>query len=58
MESTPVCGVAMRNEVVAPFEAPSLRRDIAVGNTPHEHNGNGTPSAAAYNTERKLCPAR
>ena len=53
IESTPVCGVAIKNEVVAPFDAPSLRNDIAVGMTPHEHNGKGTPIIAAQKTERK-----
>ena len=41
MESTPVCGVAIRNDVVAPLLAPSLCSDIAVGRTPHEHSGSG-----------------
>ena len=58
MESTPVCGVAMRNDIVAPFDAPSLRKDIAVGITPQEHNGNGMPNMAALSTERKLLPLR
>ena len=31
MESMPVCGVAMRNEAMAPFEAFSLRSPMAVG---------------------------
>ena len=53
MESTPVCGVAIRNDVAAPFDAPSLRSDMAVGSTPHEHNGRGMPSRAALTTERK-----
>ena len=58
MESTPVCGVAMRNDATAPFDAPSLRSDIAVGMTPHEHSGNGTPSRAAFSTERNVGFAR
>ena len=58
MESTPVWGVAMRNEIVAPFDAPSLRKDIAVGITPQEQSGNGIPKIAAPSTERKLLPLR
>jgi hypothetical protein len=56
MESTPVCGVAIRNDTVAPFDAPSLRIDAAVGITPHEHRGSGMPNMAAHITERKLLP--
>ena len=47
MESTPVCGVAMRNEATAPLLAPSRRSDIAVGITPQEQRGSGTPKRAA-----------
>lgn len=53
MESTPVCGVAIRKEVVAPLLAPSLRNDMAVGITPQEHRGNGIPNKAAHSTDRK-----
>ena len=52
IESTPVCGVAIRNDTTAPFEAPSFRSDIAVGMTPHEQSGSGMPSSAALITER------
>ena len=31
MESMPVCGLAMRNEAIAPFDAFSFLRPIAVG---------------------------
>ena len=58
MESMPVCGVAMRNDTVAPFDAPSRCNDIAVGITPHEHSGSGMPSNAAATTERISLPAR
>ena len=54
MESTPVWGVAMRNETVAPFDAPSRRRDMAVGSTPQEQSGSGIPKSAARSTERRL----
>ena len=50
MLSTPVCGVAIKNDVVAPCDAPCLFRDTAVGNTPQEHSGNGIPSNAAFIT--------
>ncbi len=54
MESMPVCGVAMRNEATAPFEAPSFLSPTAVGMTPHEQSGNGMPSNAAHSTESLL----
>ena len=54
MLSTPVCGVAIRNDTVAPLLAPSRLRPIAVGMTPHEHRGSGTPNRAESRTERKL----
>lgn len=53
MESIPVCGVAIRKDVVALCEAPSFLRDMAVGITPHEQSGRGIPIAVALNTERK-----
>ena len=58
MLSTPVWGVAMRNDVEAAREAPLRRNATAVGSTPHEHRGNGTPKAAAVATERSPVPAR
>jgi hypothetical protein len=48
----------MRNDVVAAVEAPFLRNDIAVGRTPHEQSGNGTPSNAALKDCLKPFPAR
>ena len=54
IESMPVCGVAQRNAVVAAFEPPSFRRDMAVGMTPQEHKGSGIPNKLANMTERKL----
>jgi hypothetical protein len=57
MESTPVCGVEMRKDTVAPFDAPSRYSDVAVGITPHEQSGSGMPNRAAHSTERKLLPA-
>ena len=47
MLSTPVCGVEIRNAVVAPLLAPWRRKEAATGITPHEHNGSGTPKAEA-----------
>jgi hypothetical protein len=54
IESTPVCGVEIRNETVAPRDAPSRLSEAAVGITPHEHSGRGIPNSAAQSTERKL----
>lgn len=48
----------MRNETVAPLDAPSRRKDIAVGITPQEHNGKGMPNSAAYKTDLMLFCAR
>ena len=51
MESTPVCGVDTRKDTTEPLEAPSRRKDMAVGITPHEHKGSGTPKSAEYITD-------
>lgn len=53
IESTPVCGVAIKKEATAPLDAPSLRIDIAVGITPQEQSGKGMPMSAALITLRK-----
>jgi hypothetical protein len=53
IESIPVSGVEIRNASVAPLDAPFLRSDIAVGRTPHEQSGSGTPKSAARNTDLK-----
>ena len=58
MLSTPVWGVAMRNDVDAAREAPLRRSATAVGSTPQEHSGNGMPKAAAVATDRNPVPAR
>ena len=54
MLSTPVCGVEVRKDTVAPLLAPSFRNDMAVGITPQEQSGKGMPKAAAFSTEPKL----
>ena len=54
IESTPVWGVAIKKDTVAPFDAPSRLSDIAVGITPHEHKGKGIPNNAAQHTDAKL----
>ena len=54
IESMPVCGVAIRKEATAPFDAPSFLSPTAVGMTPHEQSGNGTPSSAAQSTDSLL----
>ena len=53
IESTPVSGVEIRKESVAPFEAPFFLKDMAVGITPHEQSGKGTPNKAAVKTDLK-----
>lgn len=58
MLSTPVCGVAIRNEVDAARDAPLLRSDTAVGSTPQEHSGNGMPNSAAFITDLASLPAK
>lgn len=50
MESTPVSGVEMKNEAVAPLLAPLFRISAAAGITPQLHNGKGAPINAALNT--------
>ena len=54
MESTPVCGVAIKKETTAPLEAPSLYKAMAVGITPQEHSGKGMPNKVAYKTDTQL----
>jgi hypothetical protein len=49
--STPVCGVDIRNEIEAPFEAPFLKIETPVGITPQEHKGKGIPIRAALSTD-------
>ena len=40
-----------RKDIDAALEAPFRRMAIAVGNTPHEHKGKGTPIAATLITD-------
>ncbi|GHE81683.1 hypothetical protein GCM10011501_07470 [Thalassotalea profundi] len=47
-ESTPVSGVATKNEEVAGAEAPLLLNSVATGITPQEHKGKGAPISAAF----------
>jgi len=54
MESTPVVGVEIRNESVAPLLAPDLLIEFANGITPHEHTGNGVPKRVALITKKTL----
>ena len=53
IESTPVSGVEIKNEVVAAGLAPLSRSAIAVGITEQEQSGNGTPIDEARKTDRK-----
>ena len=48
-----LCGVEIKNDNVAPFDAPRLCMDVATGMTPHEHKGIGTPKSDAFETEAK-----
>ena len=54
MESTPVSGVEIRNETVAPLVAPWRRKPRAVGSTPQEQSGSGAPIADAQSTDLTL----
>ncbi len=58
IESTPVCGVEIRKDTVAPFDAPSFLSDMAVGMVPHEHSGSGMPNNVALNTAFHDFPPR
>ena len=58
MLSTPVWGVAIRNDADAAFDAPPRCIATAVGSTPHEHNGSGTPTRAPLRTDLKPLPDR
>ena len=49
--STPVCGVEVKKEVTAPRVAPFLPSSIAVGTTPQEQSGSGTPIKEDFITE-------
>ena len=55
IESIPVWGVEIRNETVAPFDAPSLLKATPVGITPQEQSGSGMPNKLAYKTDLKSC---
>ena len=57
IESTPVSGVEMRKETVAPRVAPCRASPSAVGSTPHEQRGRGVPIADAQSTDL-IRPAR
>ena len=50
IESTPVCGVLMRNPTAAPSLAPSFLSPMPAGITPQEQSGNGIPSVTAETT--------
>ena len=51
MLSTPVWGVEIRNADVADLDAPLRCMATAVGNTPQEHSGSGTPISDALTTD-------
>ena len=52
--SAPIWGVEIRNETVAPFDAPFFLKETATGITPQEHNGSGIPPRDDFTTELKL----
>ena len=54
MESIPDSGVEIRNEDVAPLEAPDFLRVTAAGMTEQEHSGSGTPAKEAKKTDFRL----
>jgi hypothetical protein len=54
MESTPVMGVDIRNESVAPLLAPDFLMEVANGITPQEHTGRGIPKIVDFTTEEIL----
>ena len=54
MESTPVIGVDMRNESVAPLLAPDFLIEVAKGMTPQEQTGRGMPKIVDLSTEVML----
>lgn len=58
MESTPVCGVEIRNETVPPFDAPFLKNAVPVGITPQEHNGKGIPKIDANTDDLNGLPLK
>ena len=43
----------VRNELVAPFEAPFLKKEIPVGITPQEQRGIGIPNRDALSEDLK-----
>tara|TARA_Y100000590_G_scaffold442626_1_gene570958 strand:- start:284 stop:562 length:279 start_codon:yes stop_codon:yes gene_type:complete len=51
MLSTPVCGVEIKKDEVAPFEAPWLLKYADTGITPQEQSGIGTPNKDAKKTD-------
>jgi len=54
IESTPVCGVEIKKEVVALLPAPFLLSEIPVGMTPQEHKGKGIPIKAALKADQRF----
>lgn len=58
MESIPVCGVEIKNDVVLPLDAPFLCMAIPVGITPQEQSGNGTPKREALKVDFNDCPPK
>ena len=55
MESTPVMGVEIKKESVAPLLAPLFLMLDASGITPQEHTGRGIPKIVDLITESMFC---
>jgi hypothetical protein len=51
IESTPVIGVEIRKESVAPLLAPDFLMEVARGMTPQEQTGRGMPNSVDFTTE-------
>ena len=54
MESTPVIGVEIKKERVAPLLAPDFLIEVARGMTPQEQTGRGMPNTVDLTTEEML----
>lgn len=52
MESTPVMGVEIKKDSVAPLLAPLFLMLVASGITPHEQTGRGMPKRVDFITEK------
>ena len=56
IESAPVSGAVMRNDMQDERDAPFLRISATTGTTEQLHSGKGTPTAALVQTDLRLSP--